>query len=41
MAEKTMEKIVALAKSRGSCIQGQRSMEGLPIHGIMGIWEWN
>ena len=39
--EKTMEKIVALAKSRGLCIQVQRFTAAWQIHGIMEIWAWS
>ena len=38
--EKTMEKIVALAKSRGF-IRVPRSTEALPIHGITATWAWS
>ncbi len=35
--EKSMEKIVALAKARGFVYAGSEIYGGLPIHGIMGI----
>ena len=41
MAEKTMEKIVALAKSRGFVYPGLRFTEVLRIHGITAILAWN
>ena len=37
MVEKTMDKIVALAKSRGFVYQVLRSTADLPTHGIMVI----
>ena len=36
--EKTMEKIVALAKSEALFIRDLRFTEALPIHGITAIW---
>lgn len=39
MVEKTMDKIVALAKSRGFVYPGSEIYGGLPIHGIMEISE--
>lgn len=42
MVEKTMDKIVALAKSRGILyIRGLKSTVGLQIHGIMVTWVLN
>lgn len=41
MVEKTMDKIVALAKSRGFVYPDQRSTAVLQIHGTMEIWVWN
>ena len=39
MVEKTMDKIVALAKSRGFVYPGSEIYGGLPKHGIMEISE--
>ena len=39
MVEKTMDKIVALAKSRGFVTRGLKFTGGLQIHGIMEISE--
>lgn len=39
MVEKTMDKIVALAKSRGFVYPGSEITGGLQIHGIMEISE--
>ena len=39
MVEKTMDKIVALAKSRGFVYPGLKFTGGLQIHGIMEISE--
>ena len=39
--EKTMEKIVALAKTRGFVYPGLRFTADLPIPGITEIWAWS
>ena len=39
--EKTMEKIVALAKSRVLCIRVLRFTEAWLIPGIMETWAWS
>lgn len=39
--EKTMEKIVALAKARGFVYPGLKFTEVWQIPGIMVIWVWN
>ena len=36
--EKTMDKIVALAKSRGFVYPGSEITAALPIHGTTAIW---
>jgi glycyl-tRNA synthetase len=36
--EKTMEKIVALAKNRGFVYAGSEIYGGLAMHGIMDLW---
>ena len=39
--EKTMEKIVALAKARGFVYPGSEIYGALPIHGITATWAWS
>ena len=39
--EKTMEKIVALAKNRGFVYPGSEIYGAWPIPGIMATWVWS